>query len=145
MAGAIALSEGELVNLVKRENLIAYWAGPKSVDKYTLIATSPGEVTVSYVLKNAEINATTQSELVIQTHVHFTAHEEHTYAEDIVGGHDFLINPGVVGAAVHYNPATPTRVLIAFQNPYAVVTIINPVPDASLKLAMAPGAIRQIS
>src|SRR5512141_1031159 len=54
-SGAVAFSSTELRDFVKEEHLVAYWAGPSNDDKYTLIANTPGEVTISYFPKNADI------------------------------------------------------------------------------------------
>lgn len=54
-----------LQKFVKEENLTAYWAGPPSDYKYTLIATTPSEVTISYFPKNADIGKVDASILVV--------------------------------------------------------------------------------
>ena len=45
-SGVVAFSAIELEKFVKEEGLVAYWAGPNVADKYTVIATTPGEVTI---------------------------------------------------------------------------------------------------
>lgn len=144
-SGAVAFSATELKEFVKKENLIAYWAGPNVADKYTVIATVPGEVTISYFPKNADIHKVDASILVVQTHNHFTADEASTYSRDVSGPGSFLMNQGVESNAVEYNPAVPNRVIVTIKNQNATVTIFDSTPEASLALATKPGVIAKIS
>jgi len=144
-SGAAAFSATELEKFIKEENLVAYWAGPKSTDKYTLISTVPGEVTISYFPKNADIHKVDSTILVVQTHNHFTADEAQTYSRDVSGPGSFLMNQGTEGNAVQYNPATPNKVTVTIKNRFSTVTIFNSVPEAALALAMQTGAIQKVS
>ncbi len=145
LSGAVAMNGGELEKFIKQEKLSAYWAGSNSDAKYTLIATTPGEVTITYFPKNAEISRLGASSLIIQTHSHFSANDVESYAQDVSGSGSFLLNQGTEGNAIHYNPATPTRVTLTFKNRFEAVTIFNPTPQASLSLAMEPGVIQKIA
>lgn len=144
LSGAIAMSGAELSSFIHRENLSAYWAGPAPDAKYTLIATSPGEVTITYFPKNADISQLGSGSLVVQTHGHFSSNDAEAYAQDVSGPGSFLLNQGSEGSAIHYNPDTPTRVTLTFHKHFEVVTIFNSTPQASLTLAMKPGAIQKI-
>lgn len=66
-SGAQTLSANELVNLVKEEKLVAYWLGPVSGSKYTLVATSNGLVTITYLSDGAGIDNPYQNNLVFET------------------------------------------------------------------------------
>lgn len=144
LSGVVAMSANDLTKLVAHEKLSAYWIGPEPDSKYTLIATNPGEVTITYFPKKADISQPDQSTLVVQTHSHFSADAVEAYAEDVSGPGSFLMNQGSEGTAIHYNPATPTRVTLTFEHRTEAVTIFNPTPQASLTLAMKPGAIQRI-
>ncbi len=145
LSGVIAMNGGELSSFIHHENLSAYWAGPTPDAKYTLIATTPGEVTITYFPKDADISQLGTSSLVVQTHRHFSSHDAEAYAQDVSGPGSFLLNQGSEGRAIHYNPATPTRVTLTFNDHFEVVTIFNSTPQASLTLAMKPGAIKKIA
>jgi len=145
LSGAVSMSGGELAKFIKHEKLTAYWAGPDSGAKYTLIATTPGEVTITYFPKKADITRLSASSLIIQTHLHFSASDVESYAQDVSRPGSFLLNQGAEGNAIHYNPATPTQVTLTFKNRFEVVTIFNPTPQASLTLAMKPGVIQKIA
>ena len=144
LSGATAMSGGELVSFLHHEKLTAYWAGPRDGAKYTVIATTPGEVTITYFPRNADITQLRTSSLVIQTQHFFSASDTGVYAEDISGPGDLLLNQGSDGNAIYYDPATPTRATLTFKNHVETVTIFNPTPQASLSLAMRPGVIQQI-
>jgi len=71
-SGAVAFSAKDLEKFINGEDLAAYCAGPQSDYKYTLVATTQGEVTISYFPKNADIHNAEASSLIVQTHNHFS-------------------------------------------------------------------------
>lgn len=143
-SGVVAFSAKELRDFVREEKLVAYWVGPNSSDKYTLISTTPGEVTVSYFPKNADIGKVDPATLVVQTHHHFTAKEAQAYSQDVAGPGSFQMSQGDSGNSIMYNPATPYKAMVTIKNQNATVTIYNSVPQASLTLAMKPGVIQKV-
>lgn len=144
-SGAVAFSAKELEKFVKEENLAAFWTGSRSDYKYTVVATTPGEVTISYFPLNADIHRVDASVLVVQTHNHFSADEAQAYSEDVSGPGSFLMNQGATGNAIQYNPANPYRAMVTIKNKFSTVTIFNSVPEAALTLAMKPGAVQKVS
>lgn len=66
-SGALTLSANELVALVKSEKLVAYWLGPISGSKYTLVATDNGIVTITYLSGGSGIENPFQNNLVFET------------------------------------------------------------------------------
>lgn len=143
-SGAVAFSAKELRDYVREEKLVAYWVGPNSSDKYTLIATTPGEVTISYFAKDADIGKVGMSLLAVQTHNHFNANEAHTYSREIAGPGSFQMSQGESGNSIEYNPAIPYKALVTIKDQNATVTIFNSVPQASLTLAMKSGVIQKV-
>lgn len=143
-SGAVAFSAKELRDFVKEEKLVAYWAGSNSADKYTLIATTAGEVTISYFPKDADISKVDASILVVQTHNHFTANEAQAYSRDVAGPGSFQMSQGESGNSIEYNPATPYKAMVTIKNQNSTVTIFNSVLQASLTLAMKPGVIQKV-
>lgn len=144
-SGAVAFSARDLQSFIKEENLAAFWTGPRSDYKYTVVATTPGEVTISYFPLNADIHRVDASVLVVQTHNHFSADEAQAYSQNVSGPGSFLMNQGATGNAIQYNPANPYRAMVTIKNKYSTVTIFNSVPEAALTLAMKPGAIQKVS
>lgn len=144
-SGAVAFSAEGLQDFVKEENLAAFWAGPRADYKYTVIATTPGEVTISYFPLKADIHRVNASVFVVQTHNHFSAGEAQVYTQNVSGPGSFLMNQGSTGNAIQYNPANPYKVMINIKNKYSTVTIFNSVPEAALTLAMKPGVVQKVS
>lgn len=66
-SGAEALTAIALTDLVIKEKLIAYWLGPISGSKYTLVANRAGRVTISYLSGGLGIDEPHQRNLLIQT------------------------------------------------------------------------------
>lgn len=144
-SGAVAFSATELRDFIREEKYVAYWAGPNPQDKYTLITTSPGEVTISYFPKDADIRKVDTSILVVQTHNHFSANDAQAYSKEVSGPGSFQMNQGATGNVIEYNPATPSKVLVTIKNQNSTVTIYDSVPEAALTLAMKPGEIQKIA
>jgi hypothetical protein len=67
-SGAVALSSADLTNIVRTGNYVAYWLGPKSGYKYTLIVTRKDEVIVSYLPKGSNIDSANQVRLTVKTY-----------------------------------------------------------------------------
>ena len=144
ISGAVAMSAEELVSFLHHEKLSAYWVGSKVATKYTLIATTPGEVTITYFPKNADISQLGTGSLAVQTDHRVSASETEAYAQYLAGPGGFLLNQGSEGNVIHYNPENPTQVTLTFKGKYEAVTIFDSTPQASLTLAMKPGAIQKI-
>lgn len=66
-SGAVTLTASELVSVVKKENLVAYWLGPISGSRYTLVATGNGVVTITYLSGGSGIENPFQNNLVFET------------------------------------------------------------------------------
>lgn len=143
-SGAVAFSAKELRDFVEEEKLVAYWAGPNSAGKYTVISTTAGEVTISYFPKDADISKVDASILVVQTHSHFTANEAQAYSRDVAGAGSFQMSQGESGNSIEYNPATPYKAMVTIKNKNSTVTIYDSIPQAALTLAMKPGAIQKV-
>jgi hypothetical protein len=144
-SGAVAFSAKELEKFVKDEDLAAYWAGPQAKYKYTIIATTPGEVTISYFPKNADIGKVDTSILEVQTHMRTSTDQAQAYSQNFLGLGSFLVNQGSTGNVIEYNAANPTEVMVSFKNQSSTVTIFSSVPEEALTLAMKPGVIQKIS
>ena len=66
-SGALTLTAAELVSVVKKEKLVAYWLGPISGSKYTLVATDNGVVTITYLSGGKGLENPFQNNLVFET------------------------------------------------------------------------------
>lgn len=141
MSGGVALSASELINLVHHEKINAYWIGPVVGDKYTLVATNPGIIVISYIPNGQDIYNLHQKDLVVQTNVHYQDNEARVFAEDVVGGVNFVVNQG---NAIYYNTIWPEIVAVAIKGTHDVVKIFDPIEQASLTLAMNPDKLQKV-
>lgn len=66
-SGAQTLTTVELTDLIVNEKLVAYWLGPISGSRYTIVATQAGIVTISYFSGGHGIDVANQRNLVIKT------------------------------------------------------------------------------
>ena len=144
-SGAVALSASDLRALVDEEHLKAYWIGPKADDKYTLVATTPGEVTISYFPKNADIHDVGASVLVVQTDKHLGASQAQAYSQQVSGPGSFQMSQGAAGNVIEYNPAAPEEVLVMIKGQSSTVTIFDSTPGNPLEMAMKAGVIQKIA
>lgn len=144
-SGAVAFSATDLQKFVKEENLSAFWTGPQENYKYTVVATTPGEVTITYFPLRADIHKINSGILVVQTHNHFSSSDAQFYSQKISGPESFQMNQGATGYAIQFNPANPYRAMVTIENQHSTVTIFDSVPEAALSLAMKPGAVQKVS
>jgi hypothetical protein len=56
-----------------------------------------------------------------------------------------MMNQGVAGNSILYNPATPNNITVTFKNRLAMVTFFNSTPRASFTIAMNPEVVQQIN
>lgn len=141
MSGGVALSASELINLVHHEKINAYWIGPVDGNTYTLVATNPDAILISYIPKGEDIPNFHQKDLVVQTNVLKGESEAKMFADSQVGGVDFIVNQG---NAIHYNAVRPDVVSISIKGTSSVVQIFDPIEQASLTLAMNPYKLQKV-
>lgn len=67
-SGAVAMSSTDLRRVVHDGKHVAYWLGPKSGYKYTVIATRKDEVIVSYLPIGSDINRANEVRLTVKTY-----------------------------------------------------------------------------
>lgn len=66
-SGAETLSATQLIDFIKKEGIVAYWLGPISGSKYTVVTSDVGKVTISYLSGGLGIDDANQRNLVIET------------------------------------------------------------------------------
>lgn len=66
-SGATALTSDQLTKFVKSEKIVAYWLGPISGSMYTIVTTTSGKITISYLSGGLGIERANQRNLVIET------------------------------------------------------------------------------
>ena len=66
-SGAAVLTSDQLTKFVKEEKIVAYWLGPISGSKYTIVTTTSGKTTISYLSGGQGIERADQRNLIIET------------------------------------------------------------------------------
>jgi hypothetical protein len=69
LTGAVTLSADQLVAEVKRAKVVAYWLGPISGSKYSLVASRSGEAVITYLSGGEGLENPAQHNLIIETNV----------------------------------------------------------------------------
>lgn len=67
-SGAVALTSTQLTKVVEDSRFVAYWLGPISGYKYTLITTRKGEVIVSYFPSGSDMAKVNEVRLTVTTY-----------------------------------------------------------------------------
>jgi len=69
ISGAVALSESQLTQAVKSSGALAYWLGPISGSKYTLVISKEGQAIITYLPEGKGIEKQGERRLIITTDV----------------------------------------------------------------------------
>lgn len=140
--GRVAMSEEELRDVVKANNLTAYWAGPVDGDKYSLIAQKSGQVFVRYLPAGRGLTETGNTFRIIATYPQKDAFSVTRSAGTQIGNIGFV---NVDGNSVFYAKDRPTNVYIGIKDKDFQLEIFDPRIDQALGLSLIGNQIRQIS
>lgn len=67
VSGAVTLSEEQLVQEIKKTGVVAYWLGPISGSKYTLVIAKKGEAIITYLPNGKGIDKPGERRLIVKT------------------------------------------------------------------------------
>ena len=140
-SGGVALSESELISIVKKLNRVVFWSGPQKNAKYTINASAKGQIYLRYLPNGQGLSDTNANYRVIATYDVQDAFKSTQAAANQSNGIS-LSNPD--GAAVFYNKATPTNVYMAYPNLNYQIEIFDPHENTSINLASTSGTITKI-
>ncbi len=140
-SGGVALTEAELIAVVKKLNITVYWTGPMKSAKYTLNTSTVGQVYVRYLPNGKGLSDTAPNYRVIATYDVSDAFSVTQAASNQPGG-IALISPE--GAAVFYKKISPTNVYLASVNSGNQIEIYDPGVNVSIDLANTSGALKLI-
>lgn len=127
ISGAVTLSESQLTQAVKSSGALAYWLGPISGSKYTLVISEEGQAVITYLPNGEGIDKQGERRLIITTDINSnsvgplesqatqvksldqTAQGEVTYSFDgYVPDHVVITLPNRGGHVRIYYPTTRT-------------------------------------
>lgn len=105
-SGAVAMTADELVSHVKSASLEAYWFGPISGYKYTIIYVDRKEIIVSYVPQGVSLNAPDRYNLAVETYSKSLTSELPGKSKLATDKDDFLTSSGAVSSIYSDHPQT---------------------------------------
>jgi hypothetical protein len=141
LQGRVALSEKSLRDVVQKNSLTAYWAGPISGDTYSIFVPKPGVAVVRYIPPGASVTDASPDFRLVATYVQKNAFAT-TRAGAAVEGNIGFIN--IDGNAVFYVKTRPTNVYVGIKGKDVQLEIFDPGQDQAVALALFRGQIRQI-
>ncbi len=105
-SGAIAMTAHQLVNHVKSASVDAYWFGPISGYKYTIIYVNPKEIIVSYVPQGVSLNTPDRYNLTVETYSKSASNELPGKSNVSTDKDDFLTSSGAISSIYSDHPQT---------------------------------------
>lgn len=139
--GQVALTEAQLRDLVIKNKLTAYWAGPEDGALYSLIANQNGQVFVRYLPNGKGLNDTAAKYRVIATYPQADAYGVTQAAGNQANAISFV---NADGAQVFYSKSYSANVYMAFPAAPFEVEIFDPGSGVALGLATTAGTIQKI-
>ena len=140
-SGGVCLSEKELRDLVSKQKITAYWAGPVANATYSINTSNVGQVFVRYVLNGQNCDSENKDFRVIATYTVSGAYESTKAAGSQANGVS-LANAD--GSIVYFNKDVPTNVYLAYQGLDYQIEIYDPNPKDAVTLATTANKIQLI-
>jgi hypothetical protein len=140
ISGGVALSEGELKDVVAKLGETVYWAGPMRGAKYTINAQNVGAIYVRYLPNGKGISDTNPKFRVIATYKEPNAYDATLAAGNQPNGVSFAKPDGA--GVVYYNKNTPTNVYLAYKSRPFQIEIFDPSAEKSVEIANSDNSIQ---
>ncbi len=141
ISGGVALTEGELRDVVKSIGQTVYWTGAMRGAKYTINAQNVNTIYVRYLPDGEGISDQTPKYRVIATYKQVNAYDATLTAGNQENGVSFA-KPN--NSVVYYNKTVPTNVYVAFKAKPFQIEIFDPKAEQSLALANSATALQVI-
>jgi len=142
ISGGVALSEGELKDVVEKLGETVYWVGGERGAKYTINAQNVGAIYVRYLPDGKGISDNAPKYRVIATYKEANAYDATLAAGNQANGVS-VARPDKTGV-IYYNKNTPTNVYLAFKAQPFQIEIFDPSAETSLSLANDDAKIQAI-
>ena len=139
--GQVAMTEGQLREVVAKNKLTAYWSGPEENSLYSLAANSNGQVFVRYLPDGNGLSDTAAKYRVIASYPQANAYAVTQAAGNQANAISFI---NADGAQVFYSKSYATNVYLAYPESTSEVEIFDPGNGVALGLATTSGKIVQI-
>lgn len=142
ISGGVALSEGELKDVVEKLGETVYWAGAERGAKYTINAQNVGAIYVRYLPDGKGISDNAPKYRVIATYKETNGYDATLAAGNQANGVS-VARPDKTGV-IYYNKNTPTNVYLAFKSQPFQIEIFDPSAETALTLANDDAKIQAI-
>ena len=142
ISGGVALSEGELKDVVKKLGEDVYWAGPMRGAKYTINAQNVGAIYVRYLPNGKGISDTAPKYRVIATYKEANGYEATLAAGNQANG--VSVTRADKTGVIYYNKNAPTNVYLAFKALPYQIEIFDTSAEVSLNMANESDKIQLI-
>lgn len=139
--GQVAMTEGQLREVVIKNKLTAYWSGPEGNALYSLVANSNGQVFVRYLPDGQGLSDTAAKYRVIASYPQANAYAVTQAAGNQANAISFI---NADGAQVFYSKSYATNVYLAYPEASSEVEIFDPGNGVALGLATTSGKIIRI-
>lgn len=142
ISGGVALSEGELKDVVSELGETVYWAGPMRGAKYTINAQNTGAIYVRYLPSGDGISDNSPKYRVVATYKEPNGYEATLAAGNRPNG--VSLTRTDQASVIYYNNQTPTNVYLAFKTDPYQIEIFDPEAETALSIASDLNAIQVI-
>lgn len=142
--GKIALSQGQLRDLVVREGLVVYWLGPEKGVRYALVSVNKNQNYVRYLPDGQGLNDVGANFRVVGTYKAKDAFlTTQIKSTQLTAGSAGFTNAD--GDAVYYNTITnPLSAYVGLRNADYQVEIFDPIRGQAITQARTVGLIQKI-
>jgi hypothetical protein len=141
IAGEVALTEQQLIQLVNEAQVNAYWVGPLAGASYALTITADNQVFVKYLPDGNGLDDLKPEYRVIATYPEAAAYDITRAAGTQSTAISFINSDG---AAVFYSKDRPTNVYVAYAGIPFEIEVFDPDAATALDFATTPGSVSKI-
>lgn len=139
--GQVALTESQLRDIVKREDVVAYWSGPQENALYSLVINNNHQVFVRYLPNGKGLDDTSATYRVVATYPQADAFTVTKAAGNQPNAISFVNGDG---AQVFYSKTLSGNVYVAYPDVPFEIEVFDPADGVALSMATASDVIVQI-
>ena len=141
LSGSVAMTESQLRNLIKSENLTVYWTGPMTKSLYMLNTKKSGQSILTYLPQKSK-----SQPVVVNSRVIGTYYSQKAFTESLnIAASDANVSfKNADGNLVFYPKDRKTGVFVAIPNSSYQIEIYDPIPGQAINVASLRNQLTQI-